>query len=91
LVDFWFTHPFGGDQFLVMLDFRAQGVEVVMTTKDSSTSSVQVLHKTVKVLDRFSPEHPALSLAEIRRLTGFPATTVNRLVNTMLANDVLPG
>jgi DNA-binding IclR family transcriptional regulator len=59
--------------------------------EDGSTGpgSVQVLNKTVGVLDCFSPEHPRLTLAQIREGTGLPATTVARLVSTLLANDLL--
>jgi DNA-binding IclR family transcriptional regulator len=55
----------------------------------SAPGSVQVLNKTVQVLDCFSPEHPRLTLAQIREDTGLPATTVARLVRTLLANDLL--
>lgn len=60
-----------------------------MTKSSSPVSSVQVLEKAVRVLDCFTPDRPTRTVGEIRNLMGLPATTVNRLVTTLVANDVL--
>jgi len=56
---------------------------------DTQNSSVQLIDKTVRVLDCFSSERPVLSLSEIRDMVGLPATTVNRLVQSLTTNEVL--
>jgi DNA-binding IclR family transcriptional regulator len=48
-----------------------------------------VLAKIRGILDAFSLATPELTLAEIRRSTGFPATTVQRLVANLVAEGFL--
>lgn len=54
-----------------------------------SNGSVQVLGKSVRVLDCFTPERPRLTLAEIRQATGLPPTTAARLVRSLVELDLL--
>lgn len=54
-----------------------------------ASGSVQVLAKSVRVLDCFTPERPRLSLAEMRHATGLPPTTVARLVKSLVDLDLL--
>jgi IclR family transcriptional regulator, acetate operon repressor len=61
-------------------------LEVVMMPDDSS---VRVLDRASQVLDCFSPAQPRLRIADIRRMTGLPPTTVSRIVRTLLALDLL--
>lgn len=56
---------------------------------DSSAGSVQVLGKTVRILDCFTPDQPRLTVAEIKRATDMPTTTVARLVKTLVDHDLL--
>jgi DNA-binding IclR family transcriptional regulator len=56
---------------------------------DSPPGSVQVLTKAVRVLDCFSPDTPRLTVAEIKRATTMPTTTVARLVKTLVDLDLL--
>jgi len=50
---------------------------------------ILVLGKALSILDAFTPERPALALAEIRRTTGLPASTCLRLVRDLVAHEVL--
>lgn len=52
-------------------------------------TSVRVLERASQVLDCFSPTEPRLRIADLRRMTGLPATTVNRIVKTLVAQDLL--
>jgi DNA-binding IclR family transcriptional regulator len=52
-------------------------------------SSVRVLERASQVLDCFSLAEPRLRIADIRRMTGLPATTVNRIVKTLVAENLL--
>lgn len=52
-------------------------------------SSVRVLERACEVLDCFTKLQPRLQIADIRRLTGLPATTVARLVKTLVAQELL--
>ncbi|ODU06879.1 MAG: IclR family transcriptional regulator [Pseudonocardia sp. SCN 72-86] len=52
-------------------------------------SSVRVLERACGVLDCFTTRRPRLQIADIRRLTGLPATTVARLVKTLVAQELL--
>jgi IclR family transcriptional regulator, acetate operon repressor len=51
--------------------------------------SVRVLERAGMVLDCFTPAQPRLQIADIRRKTGLPATTVERIVRTLLAQSLL--
>jgi DNA-binding IclR family transcriptional regulator len=48
-----------------------------------------VLAKIRGILDAFTLSRPALTLAEIREATGYPASTVQRLVANMVAEQFL--
>lgn len=52
-------------------------------------SSVRVLERACQVLDCFSPEEPRLHISDLRARTGLPATTVARLVRTLVAETLL--
>jgi IclR family acetate operon transcriptional repressor len=52
-------------------------------------SSVRVLERACQVLDCFSSDSPRLRIADIRRLTGLPPTTVARIVKTLVAEELL--
>ena len=59
-----------------------------MATADPGGGNGQpllVLGKIGDILDAFSLDRPALSLGEIRDATGFPTSTVQRLVTNMVA------
>lgn len=58
-----------------------------MATVDSGNSSqpLLVLGKIGEILDAFSLDRPSLTLGEIRERTGFPTSTVQRLVTNMVA------
>lgn len=60
-------------------------VEVAMP----EDGSVRVLERACLVLDCFTVKEPRLGVADIRRLTGLPATTVARIVKTLVAQDLL--
>lgn len=51
--------------------------------------SVRVVERACLVLDCFSEQQPRLQIADIRRLTGLPATTVARIAKTLVALDLL--
>ncbi len=48
-----------------------------------------VLGKIRGILDAFSLENPALTLSQIRAATGYPASTVQRLVANLVAEEFL--
>lgn len=52
-------------------------------------SSVRVLERACQVLDCFSPGEPRLHISDLRSRTGLPATTVARLVKTLVAETLL--
>jgi IclR family acetate operon transcriptional repressor len=52
-------------------------------------SSVRVLDRACQVLDCFTQDRPKLGIAELRRITGLPATTVARLVKTLVSQELL--
>jgi DNA-binding IclR family transcriptional regulator len=52
-------------------------------------SSVRVVERACQVLDCFSVSAPQLRIADIRRLTQLPATTVARIVKTLVAEELL--
>lgn len=52
-------------------------------------SSVRVLRRACEVLDCFSSDEPRLPIAVIRDRTGLPATTVARLVKTLVSENLL--
>ena len=55
----------------------------------SGVKPLLVLAKIRGILDAFSLSKPALTLAEIRSSTGFPTSTVQRLVANMVAEQFL--
>lgn len=55
----------------------------------SAEPSVLVLEKGVRILDCFTPERSRLSMTELRGLTGIPASTLARLVRTLVSMDLL--
>jgi len=48
-----------------------------------------VLVKITEILDAFSLARPSLTLGEIQQATGFPTSTVQRLVTNMVAQGLL--
>jgi IclR family transcriptional regulator, acetate operon repressor len=52
-------------------------------------NSVRVLERACEVLDCFTRLEPRLQIGDIRRITGLPATTVARLVKTLVAQELL--
>lgn len=52
-------------------------------------SSVRVLERACQVLDCFTADAPRLRIADIRRLTGLPTTTVARIVKTLVNQELL--
>ncbi|MEU6409024.1 IclR family transcriptional regulator [Microbispora sp. NPDC046933] len=52
-------------------------------------SSVRVLERACQVLDCFTAAQPRLRIADLRRLTGLPPTTVARIVKTLVAEELL--
>lgn len=48
-----------------------------------------VLGKITEILDAFTLARPSLTLGEIQQATGFPASTVQRLVTNMVAQGLL--
>ncbi|MDV3128376.1 IclR family transcriptional regulator [Mycobacterium sp. 21AC1] len=52
-------------------------------------SSVRVLERACQVLDCFTADAPRLKIADLRQLTGLPATTVARIVKTLVSQDLL--
>ena len=57
--------------------------------KMAEESSVRVLERACEVLDCFTRRQPRLQIGDIRRITGLPATTVARLVRTLVAQELL--
>lgn len=55
----------------------------------SDEGSVRVLERAGMVLDSFTPQRPRLQIADIRKSTGLPATTVARIVKTLVAQNLL--
>lgn len=55
----------------------------------SEESSVRVLSRACEVLDCFSADEPRLPISAIRDRTGLPATTVARLVKTLVSENLL--
>lgn len=62
-----------------------------MGNGDSGTGGqpLLVLGKIVEILDAFSFARPSMTLGEIREATGFPTSTVQRLVTNMAALGIL--
>jgi DNA-binding IclR family transcriptional regulator len=52
-------------------------------------SSVRVLERACEVLDCFTSDQPRLRIGDLRRLTGLPATTVARIVKTLVSQELL--
>jgi DNA-binding IclR family transcriptional regulator len=55
----------------------------------SDDGSVQVLRKSARILDCLSVTSPRLRASEICELTGFPATTVARILRTLVEENLL--
>lgn len=55
----------------------------------SEESSVRVLERACRVLDCFTRAQPRLQIGDIRRITGLPATTVARIVRTLVVQELL--
>lgn len=55
----------------------------------SEDGSVQVLRKSARILDCLSVTSPRLRASEICELTGLPATTVARILRTLVEEDLL--
>lgn len=53
------------------------------------SGSVQVLERAAEVLDCFSAEKPALRIADLRAMTGLPNTTCQRIVRTLVEENLL--
>lgn len=51
--------------------------------------SVRVIERACMVLDCFTVQEPRLGVADMRRLTGLPATTVARIVKTLVTQGLL--
>jgi DNA-binding IclR family transcriptional regulator len=60
-----------------------------MTNEPARGAPLLVLSKIRGILDAFSLATPELTLAELKRSTGFPATTVQRLVANLVAEGFL--
>lgn len=52
-------------------------------------NSVRVLERACQVLDCFTRQRPRLQIADIREITGLPATTAARIVRTLVAQELL--
>src|ERR1044072_7594557 len=55
----------------------------------SKQQPLLVLGKITEILDAFSLTHPDMTLGEIQQATGLPTSTVQRLVNNMVAQRLL--
>lgn len=55
----------------------------------AADGSVQVLDKAGRVLDCFSASTPGLRMADLRSRTGLPATTCQRIVRTLVQQNLL--
>lgn len=58
-------------------------------TNRTPAAPLLVLEKIAGILDVFTPEEPHLSLAELRKRTGLPASTAQRLVSNLTAMNLL--
>ncbi|NJC20971.1 DNA-binding IclR family transcriptional regulator [Arthrobacter pigmenti] len=58
-------------------------------TADTGPAPLLVLNKITSILDAFSLSRPELTLADIRKATGLPTSTVQRLVGNLVANGFL--
>ncbi|WP_371786215.1 IclR family transcriptional regulator [Streptosporangium subroseum] len=56
---------------------------------EAGTASVLVLRKIRQILECFTVERPELTLQQITRATGLPASTCQRLVNSLLREGFL--
>lgn len=52
-------------------------------------SSVRVIERACQVLDCFTKQQPQLQIGDIRERTGLPATTVARIVKTLVSQKLL--
>lgn len=57
--------------------------------RDQRPAPLLVLTKITSILDAFSLTRPELTLAEIRKSTGLPTSTVQRLVGNLVSNGFL--
>ncbi|WP_100497796.1 IclR family transcriptional regulator [Geodermatophilus chilensis] len=60
-----------------------------VAAESPSRKPVLVLRKVRQVLDAFTPGAPALSAREVQRVTGLPATTCLRLLQTLVEEEFL--
>ncbi|TDD56296.1 IclR family transcriptional regulator [Nonomuraea terrae] len=58
-------------------------------SEESGTSQVLVLRKIRQILECFTVERPELTLQQITKITGLPASTCQRLVNSLLREGFL--
>ena len=54
-------------------------------SEQAGAGPLLVLVKISEILDAFTLDRPALTIGEIRAATGFPASTVQRLVTNLVA------
>lgn len=60
-----------------------------MSDEQAADSPIQVVSKVVQVMDCFALSTPVLTVSEIRRTTGLPATTCARILRSLVAADLL--
>ncbi|QJY48882.1 IclR family transcriptional regulator [Pseudonocardia broussonetiae] len=61
----------------------------MIRTEGPAGSPVQVLVRAAAVMDCFTADHPVLHVAEIKRLAGLPPTTTTRLLQALVAENLL--
>ena len=54
-----------------------------------TAGSVQVLQRQARILDCFSDGHPRLRASDVRGTTGLPASTVARILRSLVEEDLL--
>lgn len=60
-----------------------------MRQQDFSSSPVQVLAKAATVMDCFTLDSPVLHVGEVKRRSGLPPTTCARLLQSLVAENLL--
>ncbi|QJY48886.1 IclR family transcriptional regulator [Pseudonocardia broussonetiae] len=58
-------------------------------SQDFSSSPVQVLAKAAAVMDCFTVDTPVLHIGEVKRRSGLPPTTTTRLLQSLVAENLL--
>ena len=56
---------------------------------DRSPGSVRAVERAVDILESFTPEHPSLSVLELKRRTGLSRPTLYRLLGTLVARHLV--